>query len=38
VCRLCEISHNRHYVDGWVMWPPGVFPLLAVPCAPVPAT
>ena len=18
----------RHYVDGWVMWPPGVFPLL----------
>jgi len=20
---------NRHYVDGWVMWPAGVFPLLA---------
>jgi AAA domain len=20
-CRLCGISHNRHYVDGRVMWP-----------------
>jgi len=19
---------NRHYVDGWVMWPPAVFRLL----------
>ncbi len=28
----------RHYVDGWVMWPAGVFPLLGLPRAPVPAT
>ena len=28
VCRLWRILHKRHYVDGWVMWPPGVFPLL----------
>jgi integrase/recombinase XerD len=28
----------RHYVDGWVMWPPGVFPLLTASGAPVPAT
>ena len=28
----------RHYVDGWVMWPVGVFPLVGVPRAPVPAT
>ena len=28
----------RHYVDGWVMWPAGVFPLLTASGAPVPAT
>jgi site-specific recombinase XerD len=28
----------RHYVDAWVMWPAGVFPLLGLPRAPVPAT
>jgi integrase/recombinase XerD len=28
----------RHYVDGWVMWPAGVFPLLAGSFGPVPAT
>jgi site-specific recombinase XerD len=28
----------RHYVDGWVMWSAGVFSLLGVPRAPVPAT
>jgi hypothetical protein len=28
VCLLCGIPHNRHYVDGWVMWPAGVFLLL----------
>ena len=28
----------RHYVDGWVMWPAGVFPLLGLPLSPVPAT
>ncbi len=28
----------RHYVDGWVMWPPGVFPLLGLSLSPVPAT
>jgi len=28
----------RHYVDGWVMWPAGVFPLAGVPRGPVPAT
>jgi hypothetical protein len=28
VCRLWRILHKRHYVDGWVMWPPVVFPLL----------
>jgi site-specific recombinase XerD len=28
----------RHYVDGWVMWPAGVFPLLSLSQAPVPAT
>ena len=38
VCRLCEISHKRHYVDGWVMWPVGVFPLAAALRGPVPAT
>jgi len=25
VCRLWEIPRNRHYVDGWVMWPAGRF-------------
>jgi site-specific recombinase XerD len=28
----------RHYVDGWVMWSAGVFSLLGLPRAPVPAT
>ena len=28
----------RHYVDGWVMWPAGVFPLLGLSLGPVPAT
>ena len=28
----------RHYVDGWVMWPVGMFPLAAAPRGPVPAT
>jgi integrase/recombinase XerD len=28
----------RHYVDGWVMWPVEVFPLVWTPRAPVPAT
>jgi site-specific recombinase XerD len=28
----------RHYVDGWVMWPAGVFPLLGLSRPPVPAT
>ena len=28
----------RHYVDGWVMWPAGVFPLLGPSLSPVPAT
>jgi integrase/recombinase XerD len=28
----------RHYVDGWVMWPAGVFPLVGGSCGPVPAT
>ena len=28
----------RHYVDGWVMWPAGVFPLVGGSCRRVPAT
>jgi integrase len=28
----------RHYVDGWVMWPVGVFPLAGVPRGLVPVT
>ncbi len=28
----------RHYVDGWIMWPAGVFPLLGLSRTPVPAT
>ena len=28
----------RHYVDGWVMWPAGVFPLLGLSLSQVPAT
>ena len=28
----------RHYVDGWVMWPAGVFRLLGLARAPIPAT
>ena len=28
----------RHYVDGWVMWPAGVFPLQGLSLSPVPAT
>jgi hypothetical protein len=38
VCRLCGIPHNRHYVDGWVMWPDVVFPLAGVVMTPIPAT
>jgi hypothetical protein len=38
VCRLRGIPRNRHYVDGWVMWPAGVFPLLGLSPGPVPAT
>ena len=38
VCRLRGIPRNRHYVDGWVMWPAGVFPLLGLSLSPVPAT
>src|SRR5450755_2173056 len=34
VCRLCGIPHNRHYVDGWVMWPAGVFPVVGVSWGP----
>ena len=32
------LHEARHYVDGWVMWPAGVFPLLGVSRASVPAT
>jgi integrase/recombinase XerD len=28
----------RHYVDGWVMWPAALFPLLGLPRVPIPAT
>jgi hypothetical protein len=28
----------RHYVDGMVMWPAGVFPLLTASGPPIPAT
>jgi integrase len=28
----------RHYVNGWVMWPVGVFPLAGLPGVPIPAT
>ena len=28
----------RHYVDGWVMWPPAASPLVAEPRVLVPAT
>jgi len=28
----------RHYVDGWVMWPAGVFPLMGLAAGPIPAT
>jgi integrase/recombinase XerD len=28
----------RHYVDGWVIWPAGAFPLVGVALGPVPAT
>jgi len=38
LCRLWRILHNRHYVDGWVMWPAGVFSLLGLSLALVPAT
>jgi hypothetical protein len=37
-CLLCEITHKRHYVNGWVMWPAGVFPLAEALRGPVPAT
>jgi hypothetical protein len=38
VWRLRGIPRNRHYVDGWVMWPAGLVPLLRLPRASVPAT
>jgi hypothetical protein len=38
VWRLRGIPRKRHYVDGWVMWPAGVFPLLGLSLSPVPAT
>jgi hypothetical protein len=28
----------RHYVDGWVMWPAGVFAVVGVSRGSVPAT
>ena len=28
----------RHYVDGWVMWPAGVFPLVGASCGQIPST
>ena len=42
-CPSLEAKHVtmhtlRHYVDGWVMWPAGAFPLLRLPRASVPAT
>ena len=30
VWRLCGIPHNRHYVDGGVMCPVGVFVMVDV--------
>jgi hypothetical protein len=38
VWRLRGIPRKRHYVDGWVMWPDGVFWLLTASGAPVLAT
>ena len=38
VCRLRGIPRNRHYVDGWVMWPAGAFAVVGVALGPVPAT
>ncbi len=42
-CPSIETKHItmhtlRHYVDGWVMWPAGVFSLLGLSLSPVPAT
>ena len=39
-CRPRHVTPHtlRHYVDGWVMWPAGVFPLAGAPRGPVPAT
>ncbi len=36
--RAARIHDLRHYVDGWVMWPAGVFPLLGLAPGLVPAT
>jgi hypothetical protein len=38
VWRLRGIPRNRHYVDGWVMWPAAIFAVLGLLWAPVPAT
>ncbi len=35
---ICCSHGPCHYVDGWVMWPAGVFPLLGLSRASVPAT
>jgi integrase len=36
--RTIRLHDLRHYVDGWVMWPAGVFPLPGLAQAPIPAT
>jgi integrase len=36
--RRARLHDVRHYVDGWVMWPAGVFPLMGLAAGPIPAT
>jgi integrase len=36
--RRIRLHDLRHYVDGWVMWPAAMFPLLGLAAGPVPAT
>jgi integrase len=36
--KIVTLHTLRHYVDGWVMWPAGVFTLLGLSPGPVPAT
>jgi integrase len=36
--RQVRFHDLRHYVDGWVMWPAALFPLLGLPRVPIPAT